>query len=70
MPLSLSPPELEFVPGPILTGYCRRLTRHLDYDLVIEKLSKHFGRVPEVGGFGFQERREKWLSRNSPFPGI
>lgn len=27
----------------------RRLTDHLAYSLVLEKLSKHFGRVPEVG---------------------
>ncbi|KAF8591508.1 cortical actin cytoskeleton protein asp1 [Ramaria rubella] len=27
----------------------RKLTQHLDYSLVIEKLSKHFDRVPEVG---------------------
>lgn len=27
----------------------RRLTGHLAYSLVIEKLSKHFGRVIEVG---------------------
>jgi inositol-hexakisphosphate/diphosphoinositol-pentakisphosphate 1-kinase len=43
MPLSFSPPE--FVPDPAI---CRRLTQHLDYGLVIEKLSKHFDRVPEV----------------------
>ncbi|KAF8529126.1 cortical actin cytoskeleton protein asp1 [Hysterangium stoloniferum] len=29
----------------------RKLTQHLDYSLVIEKLSKHFGRAPENGEY-------------------
>ena len=31
---------------------CRKLTQHLPYSLVIEKLSKHFGRVMEVRSSG------------------
>jgi hypothetical protein len=48
----MSEPEGDFVLCAdlirVLTYTSRGLTQHLDYSLVIDKLSKHFGRVTEV----------------------
>lgn len=38
----------------------RKLTQHLPYSLVIERLSKHFGRVSDVRTFSHRYIRTCW----------
>lgn len=44
----------------------RKLTQHLPYSLVIEKFSKHFGRVPDDDETGPDEPFETIDALNAP----